>query len=364
MKIVNSIISMFSSRTYLERYEKTENLRIWTSGTRPEFTGQPVLQAPAALQTDTVKDYIVELSEKAKEPQPAQETEEAEVELSSEDRLKIQLIEKFIEVLTGKKIKIKVPKNLRNCEEESLKLAPKQPGGQNSQNQVPAQLNSGWGLAYDCHESLYEYEKTSFSAEGVIKTSDGKEISFSLELNMSNEFIREQNISIRAGDAAKVDPLVINYNGLAAELTATKFNFDLDTDGTEEQIPFVNCGSGFLALDTNNDGVINDGRELFGPSTGNGFAELVAYDEDCNQWIDENDSIFHNLRIWSKDAQGHDYLVTLGQKGIGAVYLGHISTQFNIKNSENELLGQMNKSGIFVNENGTTGTIQQIDLAV
>jgi hypothetical protein len=31
---------------------------------------------------------------------------------------------------------------------------------------------------------------------------------------------------------------------------------------------------------------------LFGPQTGNGFAELAEYDEDKNNWIDENDSIY------------------------------------------------------------------------
>lgn len=52
----------------------------------------------------------------------------------------------------------------------------------------------------------------------------------------------------------------------------------------------------------------------FGPATRQSFAGLAAYDEDGNQWIDENDSIYQNLRIWSKDAGGRDQLVGLGER--------------------------------------------------
>lgn len=66
-------------------------------------------------------------------------------------------------------------------------------------------------------------------------------------------------------------------------LTEAKYNFDLDSDGREDLISFVRPGSGFLALDLNGDGRVNDGRELFGPATGDGFAELARYDQDGNQ---------------------------------------------------------------------------------
>ena len=68
----------------------------------------------------------------------------------------------------------------------------------------------------------------SFSSDGVVKTADGKEINFSVDLNMSREFASQQNVSIREGDAKKMDPLVINFDGKAPELTDTKFSFDLD----------------------------------------------------------------------------------------------------------------------------------------
>ncbi|MDI6602302.1 MAG: hypothetical protein QME46_11105 [Thermoanaerobacteraceae bacterium] len=38
--------------------------------------------------------------------------------------------------------------------------------------------------------------------------------------------------------------------------------------------------------------------------TGNGFQELMQFDDDSNSWIDENDDIFDKLRIWTKDSDG------------------------------------------------------------
>jgi len=70
------------------------------------------------------------------------------------------------------------------------------------------------------------------------------------------------------------------------------------------------------------------------------------------------------LRIWSKDAEGRDQLLALGQRGVGAIYLGHISTPFSFKDSQNALLGQLQDSRIFMRENGAAGVIQQIDLSV
>lgn len=61
----------------------------------------------------------------------------------------------------------------------------------------------------------------------------------------------------------------------------------MDCDGKQEEISKLNAGCGYLALDKNGDGVINDGNELFGVKTGDGFYELSKYDSDLNGWIDE-----------------------------------------------------------------------------
>ena len=113
-------------------------------------------------------------------------------------------------------------------------------------------------------ETVYaESENTSFSTTGCVKTADGREISFNLEVLMSRNFVQYSKETVQ-NVASFVDPLVINLNGNIAEVSDQKIYFDLDADGEEEAISRLCEDSGYLALDLNCDGKINDGSELFG----------------------------------------------------------------------------------------------------
>ena len=182
---------------------------------------------------------------------------------------------------------------------------------------------------------------------------------------MTRSYHEESSVSIRAGDARmKQDPLVLNFGGTATQLTSQRFKFDLNTDGKTEDINFVAGGSGFLALDRNGDGKINNGSELFGARSGNGFAELAALDTDHNGWIDENDAAYKQLRVWTRDNTGKDQLASLHEANVGALSLGRVDTPFALKDNSNALQGQIRSTGIFLQEDGKAGTMQQVDLTV
>lgn len=169
------------------------------------------------------------------------------------------------------------------------------------------------------------------------------------------------NWSGDASSAKVIDPLVIDFDGDASGLSGQKFSFDLDADGKEDQISMLKKGSGFLALDKNNDGKINDGSELFGALNGDGFADLAQYDDNKDGKIDKNDEIYNKLRIWSPDENGEGKLVGLGEKGIGAIFL-NAQEQKEMLNSENgELLGIRQKSANFLRNDGSLGNISHID---
>jgi hypothetical protein len=359
MKIDSSAIQMTGQHAAVEKHEKKETLRAWIGDRRPDFEGRQQ-GSPRSAAAEAVR-----LSQEAQAAQPVKKIASPEEETGPEDDLKIQILMRMLEKLTGKKIHIFRPEDLKALDKETQQnLEQVQEAGQKAQQaQQPQRV--GWGIEYDAYESHYEHEKTTFSADGVVRTQDGKEIQFSVDLSMSREFMEENSISVRAGDAQiqMKDPLVINFNGNAAQLTQTKFSFDIDADGQKDQISFVGPGSGFLALDKNADGTVNDGSELFGAKSGDGFGELAAYDADANQWIDENDAIYAKLRIWSKDAEGHDTLIGLGEAGVGAIYLGHVSTDFTLKNAQNQTDGQIRSTGIYLNEDGTAGTVQKVDLS-
>lgn len=216
-----------------------------------------------------------------------------------------------------------------------------------------------------------EQEDTSFSTVGTVRTKDGREINFNVNVNMSRrceEYYREE---LNVAQFALYDPLVINLDTDVTELSDQTFYFDLDADGEEEEISMLK-GSGYLALDKNGDGVINDGSELFGTKNGDGFADLARYDEDGNGWIDENDSIWSKLKIWCKDENGNDVLYKLSDKGVGAICLENVSTDFTMQGDRKAQDGTMNanatnavirKTGIFLYENGNVGTVQHVDMA-
>ena len=207
------------------------------------------------------------------------------------------------------------------------------------------------------YEKYEECESLDFSTEGCVKTDKGN---FDIDINfsMSRSFVIENRMDIYTA----FDPLVINLNGDIPDLSQNTFSFDLDNDGQENQISQLKAGNGFLALDRNKDGVVNQGSELFGTKTGNGFEELAEFDLDGNNWIDENDSIFNKLQIWLKNDETKDKeLVGLGEVGIGAIYLNSTQSQFSYKTEMNQTLGEMKSCGIFLNEDGSCGNVSQID---
>lgn len=209
-----------------------------------------------------------------------------------------------------------------------------------------------------------ETESTTFASTGIVKTADGRSIDFNVEVSMSRAYMEKCNM-LEVQEYIKTDPLMINLDTNIGSVSDQKFFFDLDSDGKEEEISFAGKGSGFLALDKNGDGKINDGSELFGTKSGDGFKDLAKYDEDGNGWIDENDSIYSQLKVWTKDENGNDRLIDLKDADVGAIYLRNADTQFSLKDDENKLNAEIKKTGIYLKEStGEVGTLNHVDLVV
>ncbi|OUR64051.1 hypothetical protein A9Q79_08235 [Methylophaga sp. 42_25_T18] len=352
MIISNANISLQQSHEKITRSEERESLNFWI-GDRPQALTQPTVMPERQLLDN------VDISPQASHAPHREQHDLKEMMMNAKHQLMVQIISQMVEQLTGKKFELFDPAIL-NEDIADIDLDAVQ---QSAANGGQAPQSAGFGLEYDYYASHYEYESLSFSAEGVIQTQDGRTINFSAQLNIEREYFEEQSFSFRAGDAVKIDPLVLNFNGTAAELQQTHFEFDLDANGQTEQVALLKPGNAYLALDKNNDGTINDGSELFGPSTGNGFNELANYDEDGNNFIDEADSIYDHLRLWTIDANGHEQLIGLGEKGVGAIYLGHLNTPFELQHNQ-QSLGDLVSSSVYLKEDGGTGFIQQLDYRV
>jgi len=207
-------------------------------------------------------------------------------------------------------------------------------------------------------ETVSESETTNVCGQGCVKTADGRQINFDFSLDLARDY-RSTKTSSESGSMALHDPLVLSFDGKSCELTDERICFDLNADGRAEQIPGLGASSGFLVFDRNGNGKADNGSELFGVASGNGFADLAQLDSDHNGWIDEADPAYQQLAIWSGDR-----FSSLSQRGVGALYTGSVEAPFSLKNSDNELLGQIRAAGVYLSESGEVGNLQQVDLAV
>lgn len=335
MRIEQSAISFASTHQLSRSAEKREDLQVWDNRGTEQSSGDNI-----ALSV-TGKTFTLSVS--------GDNGEDITFTLEK----KYLIIAKLIADLTGKDITVYTGKGT------TRKAGGTANGSQAGGNQTSQA--EGWGLRYDSVETYTESEQTSFEARGVV-IADGKEYNFSASLTMDRSYSISRSVSIRAGDALK-DPLVINLGQGPAALSGQKMAFDIDMDGDAEDVSTLANGSGFLSLDKNDNGTVDDGSELFGPAAGNGFDELASYDEDGNGWIDESDSVYSRLGIWTQNGDSQS-VQSLKELNIGAIYTAGAVTPFEIKNSQNETEAAVRQTGIYLREDGSVGTAQQLDLAI
>jgi len=367
MKVAASAVVMQSNHQRVEVHQRKESARFWVGDTPPRGSqGTPQSDpnhAPEAGQRALERSDAVHYSSAAfvREADSCSRCSSDEAFATPREAIEIMVLIKLLERLTGKRIELLTPSDFEPTEGGEEVVEGDGEVEQVEGTEQPERV--GWGLEAHVEQTHYESERTTFSAQGVFLTEDGREIDFSIELGLSREVMSHTRIDIRAGDAL-IDPIVINFDGPTADLADTTFEFDLDLDGTVDEIASLGAGSGYLALDHNGDGVVNDGSELFGPTTGKGFAELAAHDQDGNGWIDESDDVFHRLVIWSKDAEGNDKLLGLAESGVGAIYVQHAATPFDLTDGEGDLQGQLAATSVYLKEDGGVGTVQELDLVV
>ena len=357
MKIVDSNIMMESQHSFNKYSEIKERLSVWNDkqkvdieneNKRIEFnnSGQRIFSADVLKKNQKIFNTYPDLSTNLESKKSS--------DLSEKNNMinlppKLQIMKAILEKIFGIKIDIV---DLEGEKADSNNSGPVE----NVEENENSEKMQGWGIDYHYSEINYEKEEVSFKSAGSIKTENGNNIDFDISFLMSNEKYEKTELSFKAGDAL-IDPLAVNYDGHGVKLSDDKYEFDLNMDGEKEKISFLSEGSGFLVLDKNNNGMVDDGSELFGPATNDGFLELKEYDEDKNSWIDENDLIYYDLSLWTKDESGNDMLSSL-KDNVGAIYLDSVDTKFNLKD------GQLKESGIYLSENGTVGLIQEVDLLI
>lgn len=127
-----------------------------------------------------------------------------------------------------------------------------------------------------------------------------------------------------------ITPLVLDLNGNGIETSDVQHGvvFDLAGHGAAGLSAWISGGDGFLVRDINGDGLIANGREMFGEGTllkigtyaQNGFEALADMDDNGDQVIDARDQAFKNLQVWIDE--NHDGVTDLGElKGLTDLHI-------------------------------------------
>ncbi len=125
-------------------------------------------------------------------------------------------------------------------------------------------------------------------------------------------------------------PIVLDLNGDGIKtvgLNQTQGTFDLLNTGTPIRSGWLSNEDGFLALDTNGNGRIDNRNELFGGDLGEGYAKLIALDSNADGSIDAQDQAYAELKVWQDKNGNHQTdageLHTLGDFNIRSLSLGY-----------------------------------------
>ena len=389
MKIQNSSISM--SSTHLEQsFQFMEHATI--EGRASEDLEGVILslskEAEDGSYAKAIKSYEKQQKEAAEQKkaanlqkmlefQKANKTAPVNLGTSDEYDFKIRMLRQMLEMLNKGKhlndfqtMKLNTSRvlDLRASASQNLSVVQGGAGeskGENATSRIgTSSAGTVWQKITVSSANVTEYESTSFMTQGKVQTEDGRSIDFNVAFSMSRACSVTIN-SMEVSNYILTDPLVINLDTDMTEIADQKFFFDIDSDGKEEKISELGKGSGFLAIDKNGDGKVNDGNELFGTKSGDGFKDLAEHDKDGNGWIDENDDVFSKLKVWIKDEDGNDVLLDLKEADIGAIYLGNANTEYSFKDESLNTNAVLRKTGVYLKEStGKVGTVSHVDLAV
>ena len=176
---------------------------------------------------------------------------------------------------------------------------------------------------------------------------DGKDLIINDGLTVKNFKNGDLNIRLREEDDTRPDirdamsirsPIIIDMNGDGVKTTAQGKHtyFDHDGNGFAENTGWVDSNDALLVLDRNQNGLIDDGKELFGSNTllssgkraQNGFEALAEFDENRDGVIDAADSVWSRLQLWQDKNQNglvdEGELLSLSNTQITAIGLKYL----------------------------------------
>lgn len=139
---------------------------------------------------------------------------------------------------------------------------------------------------------------------------------------------------------------------------------DIDGDGFATDTAWVDADDGFLVMDRNQNGTIDNINELFGNTVQDGFAELRTLDSNQDGLINSRDEQYSDLLIWqdenSDGVSQHSELRSLAAHNISRIDLA--STPVNLEIEGTAVIAEGHYSRVDAEGNETTHLIADIQL--
>ena len=366
MHIVTGNVSLSASHSLSTSVQRTQHLEVWVEGqafrSRPREAGvQLSLSDLARRLAEDAEDALDELKDELSGagllPQSAQLKDAEEEQLPVED-LRLLVLAILLETVTGHRFELIDPDDLK-ADSEAMAQLEEVTAMQKAARQEP-DGRAGWGLRIDVEEIHERHEQQRFQAHASLKTEEGRELRVDLDV-LQNRFERSRRSwQLRTGDAVK-DPLVLDFAEPSTRVADDTLSVDLDQDGTLDNLHHLGSHSPYLVDDRDGDGEVTDGSELFGPQSGDGYAELRALDFDGNGFVDSADPAWERLHVWMH-FDGKSELMALSDKGVGALYVGDIEAPFRLLDAGGERKAQQQAMSFWVGEDGTAGTTRRVDV--
>ncbi|MBF0296975.1 MAG: hypothetical protein HQL96_17460, partial [Magnetococcales bacterium] len=158
------------------------------------------------------------------------------------------------------------------------------------------------------------------------------------------------------------DPLVLDLDGNGLELTSASsapVRFDMNADGLPDTTGWVGGNDGLLVMDRNQNGKIDDIREViseyFAPGTSSSLAALATLDDNRDQRVDGADAAFGQLQLLRADGS----LSSLAEDHITALRLHREDPSGESAISGNRVTGWAG----FETVNGAGGAMAEVGFA-
>jgi Ca2+-binding RTX toxin-like protein len=177
-------------------------------------------------------------------------------------------------------------------------------------------------------------------------------------------------LNFRDGAIGMLAPIILDLDGDGVELRGrkdSKARFDMNGDGVRDDTGWAGRNDGFLVLDRNGDGRINDGSELSflteNPAAKSDLQALASLDSNRDGAISAADKRFGELKLWvdrnGNGATDEGELKALAEHGIASIGLAGLAGEAKGRVGENMLLA----TSTFTRSDGSVGTVGDAALA-